>query len=173
MPCWPISMATCLPLKQCMQALENDAPDGILVAGDWISGPCENETFDLLQASHPIIPSWATATSACWSILMGKPPADWATPEAIRACCAGTSVNICAPRSLDLLRQHAGATRDPIRRHALRSASCTVRFRALLTALSNPGKILDQTFDELQESILVCGHSHHRPMIVSRSGGES
>ena len=60
-------------LEAVMRALKVDAPDDILVAGDWISGPCENETFDLLRRISRI-PSWVTAISVYWSIWTAKPP---------------------------------------------------------------------------------------------------
>jgi putative phosphoesterase len=154
-------------LEAVMDALKTDAPDDILVAGDWISGPCENETFDLLKA---YIPNSVLGNSdiRLLEYLDGEAPTNWATLKQMSMLRWGA--RHLAPRNLTLLRsmpeQHVIQIdgTPPIR----------VAHGSLESVFETPFKSrekLYQTFNDLQECVLVCGHSH-RPMIAAGREGK-
>jgi len=150
-----------------MCALKVDAPDDILVAGDWISGPSENDTFDLLQAyiPHSVL---GNNEIRMLEYMDGKSPSNWATLK--QMCVMRWSVQHLAPRNLALLRSM------PEQRVIQVDGTTPIRIvhGSLTSAFDSPFKSresLDQTFDDLQENILVCGHNH-RPMIVAGREGK-
>ena len=154
-------------LEAVMDALKVDAPDDILVAGDWISGPCENETFDLLQAyiPHSVL---GNNEIRMLEYLDGKSPSNWATLKQMSVM--RWSIQHLSQSSLALLRSM------PEQRVIQVDGTAPIRIvhGSLKSAFDSPFKSresLDQTFDDLQENILVCGHNH-RPMIVAGREGK-
>jgi putative phosphoesterase len=154
-------------LEAVMCALENDAPDGILVAGDWISGPCENEMFDLLE-SHIRTSILGNSDIRLLEFIDGKSPSNWATLKQFSML--RWDVQHLLPKNLNLLRSMPKQRVIQIDgTHLIRIVHGTLE-----SAFESPFKSrekLYQTFDDLQESILVCGHSH-RPMIAAGREGK-
>ena len=154
-------------LEAVLEALKTDAPDGILVAGDWISGPCENETIDILQAS---IPNSVLGNSdiRLLEFIDGKCPSNWATLKQMSML--RWDVQHLAPQNLALLRTMS--EQRVIQMDG--TAPIRVVHGSLESAYETPFRTrekLYQTFENLQESVLICGHSH-RPMIATGREGK-
>ncbi|MBN2257905.1 MAG: metallophosphoesterase family protein [Anaerolineaceae bacterium] len=154
-------------LEAVMEALKKDKPDDILVAGDWISGPSENEVFDILKA---YIPKSVLGNSdiRLLEFIDGKSPSNWATLKQMSML--RWDVQHLAPQNLTLLRSM------PEQRviHIDGTAPIRIVHGSLDSAFETPFRTretLYQTFDNLQENILICGHSH-RPMIAAGREGK-
>jgi putative phosphoesterase len=154
-------------LEAVLKALKTDAPDDLLVAGDWISGPCENEVFDSLKAciSNSVL---GNSDIRLLEFIDGKCPSNWATLK--QFAMLRWDVQYLAPRNLSLLRSM------PEHRviHIDGTAPIRIVHGSLESAFESPFKsreTLYQTFDNFSESVLVCGHSH-RPMIATGREGK-
>jgi putative phosphoesterase len=154
-------------LEAVLNALRAEAPDGILVAGDWISGPDENEMFDRLRA-HVSTSVLGNSDIRLLEFIGGKSPANWATLKQMTML--RWAVQHLEPHNLALLQN------IPEQRVIQINGTSAIRLvhGSLESAFDSPFKSrekLYQTFADLEESLLVCGHNH-RPMIAAGRDGK-
>jgi len=154
-------------LEAVLEALKHDAPDGILVAGDWISGPWDNKVLSTLEeyADASVL---GNTDIRLLEYLDGKTPEIWSRLKQFELL-RWNARHINA-HCLELLR------RMPEQRLVNFDGTSPIRvvhgsLENPFEGLSNNRKVerLDRTFAELQEDVLLCGHTHY-PMVVERDG---
>jgi putative phosphoesterase len=154
-------------LEAVLKALKSDAPDGILVAGDWIAGPWSNETLDRMR-DHLSTSILGNTDIRLFDLVDGKAPANWSVLK--QFALARWDAEHLDENYLRLLRSlpeqriiHPEGTAAILLVHG----SMESPFKGL-SAKRHPERI-ERTFEQLEQSVLVCGHTHC-PMVISRNG---
>jgi putative phosphoesterase len=154
-------------LEAVLKELKSDAPDGILVAGDWIAGPWGNDTLEMLSG-HLATSILGNMDIRMLEFMDGKAPKNWSTLKQF----ALTRWNA---KHLD--ERHLGLLRSMPEQRIFQPEGTTAilivhgSMESPFKGLSNdhhPERI-NRTFKQLDQAVLVCGHTHF-PMVISRNG---
>lgn len=155
-------------LEAVMKELKKDAPDEILVAGDWIAGPWGKEVLETLE-DHIDTSVLGNTDIRLLDFLDGKAPENWSRLK--QFALARWDAQNLDTYHLELLR------RMPQQR-VVQSEDGTASIRIVHGSLESPfqgiscerhPRRVDRTFEQLEEEVLVCGHAH-RPMVINKNG---
>jgi putative phosphoesterase len=154
-------------LEAILEQLEEVSPDGILVAGDWIAGPWGKEVLETLE-DHIDTSVLGNTDIRLLDFVDGRTPDSWSTLK--QFALARWDASHLDAHHLDLLRgmpeqrviQPDGTA--PIR---IVHGSLESPFKGL--SVERKPERVEQTFRQLHETVLVCGHTH-RPMAIEKDG---